>query len=91
MTKHLKIYLEGSGYNKEDFIPCEICYQKKGIDVHHIEARGMGGDPKGKKDVFENLMLVCRECHEIYEGDSDCKPLLKQIHKLRHPFYFGNK
>ena len=82
MKKHLKIYLEGSGYGVNEFIPCEIC-SSASVDIHHIEPRGMGGDPKGKKDVFENLMAVCRECH-IQKGDKkQFKEELKEIHKKR--------
>lgn len=94
MTKHLKIYLEGSGFNKEDFIRCEIEGENcscMATEIHHIDARGMGGDPQGKKDVFENLMAVCRCCHEEYEGNKDFKPLLRKIHKLKFPHYFENK
>lgn len=86
MTKHLKVYLEGSGYKKEDFIPCEIEGDKcsnQATEIHHIEARGMGGDPQGKKDTFENLMAVCRTCHIKYGDITKYKDMLKKIHKLR--------
>ena len=65
MKAHTKIYLQKMGYDESDFIPCEIC-SHKAVDIHHIEARGMGGT--GKKDDIENLMALCRSCHVQY-GD----------------------
>lgn len=67
MKKHTKIYLEHFDYSISDFIPCECCGEKA-VDIHHIIARGMGGDYKGIKDVIENLMALCRACHVKY-GD----------------------
>ncbi len=51
----------------DDFIQCEKCGDKA-VDIHHIDSRGMGGDPNGDKDVIENLMALCRKCHNKY-GD----------------------
>jgi hypothetical protein len=69
MQKHTKIYLDAMLYDQSDFIPCEICLQKA-ADIHHIDARGMGGDPQGKKDSIGNLMALCREHHESL-GDKE--------------------
>ena len=80
MKKHLKIYLEGSGYGVGDFIPCEIC-ESEAVDIHHIEARGMGGS--NKKDVFSNLMGLCRKCHIEYGDISELKEMLKTIHNKK--------
>ncbi len=65
MKKHTKIYLEENGYSVCDLIPCEIC-QDEGrfsisVDIHHIDPKGMGGSKL--KDVNENLLASCRECH----------------------------
>lgn len=68
------------GYDTSDFIPCEVC-GKKAVDIHHIEARGMGGSDK--KDVIENLMALCRECHIKYGDITKAKDYLKKIHQLR--------
>jgi hypothetical protein len=66
MKKHTKIYLEYFGYGIEDFIPCESC-GSKAVDIHHIQARGMGGS--NDKDSIENLMALCRYCHTVM-GDT---------------------
>jgi hypothetical protein len=67
MKKHTKIYMDFFGYDENSFIPCELC-GAKAVDINHIIARGMGGDPKGSKDTIENLAACCRECH-IQKGD----------------------
>jgi len=68
LKRHTKIYLQGMGFDDTDFIPCEVC-GSKAQDIHHIEPRGMGG--RKSKDVFENLVALCRSCH--YEADFGTK------------------
>jgi len=77
MQKHTQIYLQGMGYKKTDFIPCEVC-GSQAVDVHHIEARGMGGSKD--KDTIENLMGLCRNCHIEYGDKKQYKEFLKDIH-----------
>lgn len=66
MKKHTKIYMDYFGYGIDDFIPCESC-GTKAVDIHHIEARGMGGTTD--KDTIDNLMALCRYCHVVM-GDT---------------------
>jgi hypothetical protein len=80
MKNHTKIYLDYFGYDTSDFIPCEVC-EARATDIHHIEARGMGG--RTSKDNIFNLMALCRPCHIQYGDISDCKEDLQKIHKLR--------
>ncbi len=75
MKKHTKIYLE---FNDEPI--CELC-GKVAVDIHHIEARGMGGSDK--KDVLENLMALCRHCHLRY---GDIKILINTLQKIHLKF-----
>jgi 5-methylcytosine-specific restriction endonuclease McrA len=77
MQKHTQIYLQGMGYKKTDFIPCEVC-GSQAVDVHHIEARGMGGSKRA--DVIDNLMGLCRKCHIEYGDKKQYKEFLKDIH-----------
>jgi hypothetical protein len=77
MQKHTQIYLQGMGYKKTDFIPCEVC-GSQAVDIHHIEARGMGGSKI--KDTIENLMGLCRNCHIEYGDKKQYKEFLKDIH-----------
>lgn len=78
MKKHTKLYLDYFGYGIEDFIPCESC-GAKAIDIHHIEARGMGGDKKA--DNIDNLMALCRQCHMVMGDTKTHMDYLKSKHK----------
>jgi len=78
MKKHTKIYFEHYGYDISDFIACEIC-AAKAVDIHHIDARGMGGT---NKDNINNLMALCRECHIYYGDKKEFKDYLKSIKKI---------
>jgi len=81
MQHHTKIYMDYFGYTIADWMPCEIpgC-GKCVVDVNHIDARGMGGDPQGKKDLIENLMGNCREHHIFYGDKKEYKEFLKETH-----------
>jgi 5-methylcytosine-specific restriction endonuclease McrA len=78
MRKHTKIYLDKMGYDVTDFIPCEMC-EAKAVDIHHIEARGMGGSKTA--DTIENLMALCRNCHTTLGDLVQYKEVLKQKHE----------
>ena len=75
MKKHTKIYFNHFGYDVSDFVPCETC-GCKAVDIHHIDARGMGGS---EKDNINNLMALCRECHIKYGDIKDKKEWLNKI------------
>jgi hypothetical protein len=77
MKKHVKLYLSFFGYDTSDFIPCEIC-GKQAQDIHHIEARGMGGSKLA--DHVDNLQAVDRECHIKYGDKKQYIEFLKEIH-----------
>ena len=79
MKTHTKVYLKYFGFKIPEDCFCEIC----GIyanDIHHIEARGMGGNPLKDKDQIANLMALCRNCHNKYGDVVDKKEWLKGIH-----------
>jgi hypothetical protein len=78
MKPYTKLYLDYFGYDTSDFISCEVC-GKKGVDLHHVEARGMGGTKK--KDVISNLMCLCRECHIFYGDKKQYIDFLKNKHQ----------
>ena len=65
------------GYDETDFICCEVC-GAKAVDIHHIDARGMGGS--GERDTIENLMALCRDCHLNMGDKKQFKEQLKSIH-----------
>jgi predicted restriction endonuclease len=77
MQKHTKIYMKYFGYDLSDWMPCEICGCQS-VDLHHIEARGMGGS--NNRDVIENLMALCRGHHIFYGDKKQYKEMLIQQH-----------
>lgn len=82
MKRHTRIYLDYFGYDESSYIPCELCRQKA-VDIHHIDCKGMGGNPSGDKDVIENLQALCRYCHVRYGDKQQYKEHLKAVHLSR--------
>ena len=74
---HTKIYFKYFNIALDEVVSCEVC-GKRAVDIHHIEARGMGGT--SKKDDISNLMAVCRECHIEYGDKKEHLNYLKEIH-----------
>jgi len=73
MTKHCRIYMKYFDYGEQDVILCEVC-GRKAVDVHHVNGRGKD------KDVINNLMALCRDCHtKAHEGKLS-KGELQYIH-----------
>ena len=77
MKKYTLTYFKHFGYDISDFIPCEVC-GKTAVDIHHIEARGIGGSKEA--DNIENLMALCREDHLKYGDKKQYKEFLKDKH-----------
>ena len=79
MVSYKRIYLEYFGYGEQDWIPCEGCGCKKSVDVHHLDGRGPG------MDVIENLMGLCRACHE----EAHRSPVYNKKLKEKHLIYIA--
>jgi 5-methylcytosine-specific restriction endonuclease McrA len=78
MKNHTKVYLQGMGYTEFDYIECERC-KRPACDIHHINPRGMGGSKK--MDFIENLMALCRPCHNRADfGKENYTEEYQQIH-----------
>jgi 5-methylcytosine-specific restriction endonuclease McrA len=90
MKKHKKIYINFFDYCEQDFIPCEVC-GSQAVDVHHIDPRRMGGSKH--KDYIENLMGLCRSCHNKAEADDTINEEYRDIHLryLTKHGYDGNR
>ncbi|CAA0254309.1 hypothetical protein V2605_03550 [Tenacibaculum maritimum] len=67
MKNHIKIYHSTLGLDYSGYRTSELS-NAPGIDLHHIDCKGMGGDPKGEKDRIENIIALTREEHIRY-GD----------------------
>lgn len=82
MKNYTKTYLEFFGYGIDDFIPCEVkgC-NKRAVDVHHIDRRGMGGSKL--KNNIKNLVGLCREHHDLAESDPVFNEQVREEHLKR--------
>jgi 5-methylcytosine-specific restriction endonuclease McrA len=78
VKNHTKVYLKAFGYDTNSWIACEVC-GGTAVDIHHLNARGMGGSKIA--DTIENLMALCRNCHQEADfGTSLKKDFLKEVH-----------
>ena len=57
MQKYIKNYFDYHGYDYNDVILCEIC-SRLATDIHHIIYKSQGGS-----DNPDNLIALCRDCH----------------------------
>ena len=80
MKKHTRLYLDAMGYDISDTILCEVC-EAVAVDINHIESRKMGGTTR--EETIENLMAMCRKCHNELADIKELKPKLEYIHELR--------
>ena len=83
MKKHTKVYMDffdidydvASGYY--DYIKCEMC-DNTAVDIHHIKFKSQGG-----KDNIDNLIALCRDCHEKAHSGEIPKFKLEINHVLK--------
>jgi hypothetical protein len=78
MEKHTKIYYGYFDIDVHNPLRCEITGKYKRVDIHHIDARGMGGRPSA--DYIENLMGIWRIAHEFYGDKKRYKEFLRYAH-----------
>ena len=86
MKNYIKIYMKALGYDITDFIPSEIS-GSKADDIHHVDCKGMGGNPTKDKDRIENLQAVTRDEH-LYYGDK--KKHMKFLYEKHFEFLEAN-
>lgn len=61
-------------------LTCELTgFESTNNELHHIDAKGMGGRPS--KDVIENIMCVRVDLHLKYGDKVQYKEFLKKAHK----------
>jgi hypothetical protein len=77
MLKHKKIYLKHFGYGMDDFVPCEHC-GGRAVDIHHIIYKSQGG-----QNVVENLIALCRKCHDMAHNSELTASDLNLLHRRR--------
>lgn len=81
MSVHGQIYDQYFGIDVHNPRMCELLgYQGKKVEIHHIDARGMGGRPSA--DHIKNLMCLHARAHQFY-GDKDwCMDWLIENHLI---------
>lgn len=79
MKNHTKVYFNHFGHQIIEDVFCENCGKPAG-DIHHLENRGMGGSKS--KDLIENLMALCRECHSECHNSKEFNKEMKIKHKI---------
>ena len=77
MQAYTRLYLDYFNYGIDDFIPCEICFNRAN-DIHHIKSRSK------RKDLLNNItntMALCRKCHDIYGDKKQYYDFLQMSHE----------
>lgn len=83
MKSYIKKYLdhvEGFGVLPHELL-CEVCTKKPAVDIHHI--LGKGKYPELKDDI-DNLIALCRECHEKYGQKKQYIDFLREKKKYKN-------
>lgn len=82
MRKHTKIYFDHFDVEYDESTGWHNCVSEisglPAIDIHHINARGMGGSKNA--DRIENLMALTREEHEYYGDVPKYREYLQEVH-----------
>ncbi|AQX12516.1 MULTISPECIES: HNH endonuclease [Elizabethkingia] len=87
MQKHTKVYLAFFNPHNPEWIACEIC-NNQAVDIHHIERQGEHGKKrKDEQDKIENLIAVCRKCHDLAHANKFTKDYLREIHQKKINMY----
>jgi hypothetical protein len=75
---HSTIYNKYFNISPHNVRVCELTGSTKNLEIHHIDARGMGGRPSA--DTIENLMCLTREAHNFFGDKVQYKDWLKEVH-----------
>ena len=81
MSKHLRIYDKFFDIDVHNPRRCELTGGRRPkVEVHHIDARGMGGNKK--KDNIENCMALISTAHNYFGDKVQYKDWLRENHEL---------
>jgi len=70
-------------YGEQDFVMCEMCQQDRAVDIHHLTKQSKFGNKK-ERDFIENLMALCRDCHNKAESNDDSFNMYCRIKHLEN-------
>ena len=89
MRNHTKVYMTFFYLDESDYIGCEMNCGTEAVDIHHIQARGIGGSKC--KDYIENLVALCRDCHNMAETDKEFNVYVRIRHlELINKYLYEN-
>ena len=71
MDKHKRNYIEANKVGEQEKILCEACNMDYAVDIHHIKYRSRYF--KEDRDQDNNLIALCRDCHNMAH-DEEIKP-----------------
>jgi 5-methylcytosine-specific restriction endonuclease McrA len=67
---HKQVYKDHFDYCPDDIVLCEVC-GAVAVDIHHIRFKSQGGT-----DKINNLIALCRHCHDVAHGKAAGEDLL---------------
>jgi len=84
MPIHKTVYMREMGCGEDDVLVCETpnlvnsdCTHVAS-EIHHVKFRSAGG-----KDILENLVAICKNCHDKAHGKNHGnKKMYKNIYLL---------
>lgn len=79
MKNYIKTYMTYFGYSPSEWMPCEICGAGM-VDVHHLEPKSIA---KAKVNLIDNLIGVCRDCHNECHNSRRFNEEAKLIHRKK--------
>ena len=88
MKTHTRNYLKGmrippTMYFEDMGIMCEWCEMKLAVDINHLDPRKAGGSKL--RDNVEDLMAMCRDCHNEFEAGELDEEAVKAKHLKNIP------
>lgn len=67
------------GYSETEFMPCEICGARI-ADIHHLVPKSLS---KAKVNLIDNLIGVCRDCHDNCHRNNNFNQEAMLIHRKK--------
>jgi 5-methylcytosine-specific restriction endonuclease McrA len=79
MQPHIVNYHKALGIDLGTWIACEVC-NATSVDIHHIIPRSkFGSKRKAEQDHYNNLVALCRVCHNLAHDNFITKEQLQII------------
>jgi 5-methylcytosine-specific restriction endonuclease McrA len=86
MKNYVKTYHDFFGFTPGEFVPCENC-GRQSVEIHHLRPKSL--DKKAENKI-ENLMALCRSCHDNAHKFKNINDDFKMIHR-RNVLKNGNQ